>query len=288
MSYEIVYDKQFIKAKKEEKEVYFPILYCGSNNCIQYDRSSRGRRERGWHNALYICGGKQYATAEEIFSEVARQKQYYIDKYKDTEDQYEDKRFGWFSAFALSGKGTSIGYGEFKGLFKTGIAKSLSVEELRENNISTIVFSYSYDLEKFKKEGFEPFEITVKTSEELVALVDEKTKVFSGSSYNFYVRIDASEEETKRLRKRYFPRKSKYERKRILVSEFFVLAGKTVNGYFVKNTARGFRYSPFDTGGKTFYSEKKAINFKKRMRNGEIFDVKKVVLSANTTISVYE
>ena len=69
MSYEIIYDKQFVKLEREDKPtVFIPMIYGGSNNCfdITYDRLGRRRerRERSWFSFDWVCDGAKYDTME--------------------------------------------------------------------------------------------------------------------------------------------------------------------------------------------------------------------------------
>ena len=63
MSYEIIYDKNFIKVEQENKEtVYCPMIYAGSNNCYEHSYNGRERRARDWSPFTHITKGKLLAT----------------------------------------------------------------------------------------------------------------------------------------------------------------------------------------------------------------------------------
>ena len=73
MSYNIIYDKQFVKL---DQNAFIPMLLCGSNNVISYDRSNRGRRSRNWYCHDYILRGAEnrfYGSAESILNNVQKE-----------------------------------------------------------------------------------------------------------------------------------------------------------------------------------------------------------------------
>lgn len=279
MSYEIIYQKQFIKATKDGKEVFLPMIEAGSNNC--YEASGKNaRRARSWFVDTNILNGKLYGTLDEMLKRADEIRQGLIDSNKKTKeeyadwDTYEDDRFGWFAGIAIgSGHTSKSTFGQFKGIYKTGVAKALTVEELAEAGISTIIYVYTYDSEKFEKlTGFKPFRFSVKTNDELIKAIDEKNQILEPFKYKVSVTLDGWDGAFKRLRKKFAPIKKKKEW--VYVDEFFVLEND--NGYFVKNTARGYRYSYYKTGGKKFATEKEANTFKKNMKNGDIWQVRNI------------
>jgi hypothetical protein len=80
MSYEILYDKCFIKADDK----YLPMVLAGSNNCYQFDRSARGRRVRSWFNLTYACpDDKRYATEAELLEHIEAEKKKMVENHGD-------------------------------------------------------------------------------------------------------------------------------------------------------------------------------------------------------------
>jgi uncharacterized protein YlbG (UPF0298 family) len=272
MSYDIIYDRQFIRAEKEGKEVFFPIIYAGPSNCFEIGRRNGcGRRVRSWEN--YNIFGKKYATLEEMLQKANEVRERLIESNKETLkewpdwDVYSDERFGYFSALYFNGNRKTT-FGQYKGLFITGCKKALTVEELREFGVYVHVHSSIYSREheeKFKAAGKEAIFFYPKTSKELVEKIDEFEEYLKDTPYvSLYISINASETTMKRIRRVKFPTKKTspvYKE----VDEYFVIHVVNI-GYFYKGTRNGFRYSPYQDGGKRFVSAKAAERAMKRFK----------------------
>lgn len=272
MSYDLIYDKQFIKAEKDGKDVYFPMIYAGPSNCFEIGSRNRcGRRVRSWEN--YNVLDKKYGTLEEMLQKANEVRERLIERNKETLkewpdwDVYSDERFGYFTGLYFNGNRKTT-FGQYKGLFTTGCKKALTVEELNELGVSVNVHTSIYskeDVEKFKAAGKEEVYFYPQTSKELVEKVDELYEYLKDTPYvSFYISLDASEVTMKRIRRVKFPtKKTKPEYKE--VEEYFVICIVNV-GYFYKGTRNGFRYSPYQDGGKRFVSAKAAERAMKRFK----------------------
>ena len=260
MSYELFYDKQFIKAEKEGKTVFFPMIYGGSNNCIQFDNSSRGRRERSWFNFTYPLKGRRYGSLEEMLKNVEAERLGYIESNKQSNaryiadgkpewcDEYSDDRFGYYASLAIGGSHTSkTTFGMYKGIFTTGCKKALTVEELLENGISVNIHSYIYsnvEEAKFKEMGKDTFSFYPQTSEELIEKVDYFEEYIKDAPFvSMYVSINASEYTMKNLRKRLYPKTKKEQVDINTLPEYFVIFDTNSRNYVIKLTGNGYRYS---------------------------------------------
>jgi hypothetical protein len=287
MSYEIIYQKQFIKAEKNGQEVFVPMIEAGSNNCYEVIRN---RRARSWFCDTNILNGKNYGTLDEMLSSTERIRNGLIERNNHTKEQYpdwdtyNDNSFGYYASIAIGGAHTSkTTFKQFEGIYTTGVKKALTVEKLAEYGITTRVFLYIYhnDIEKLKERGYEPFSILVNTSEELIRVLDEKNELLEGSGYRVSITFDGSEREFKDVRKT-FSKETKTVIERVDVTEFFTLTDDN-GGYFVRNTRNGYRYSFYSTSStKKFFSEMEAEKFRKKMKNSDRFKVTKV--SSYTTL----
>ena len=277
MGYSIFYDKQFIKAEKNNEEVFFPMVYGGSSNCYEVGKNNRcGRRERSWFNFQYILK-KKYGTLNEMLNNISKERENVILRNKETNeeyikngnpnyvDEYSDKRWGYFTAISFGG-GCKVTYGQYKGLAITGCKKALTVEELKEFGVSVHIYTSIHskeDEENFKKAGKQEINFYPTTSKELIEKIDEfEEYVKDFPNVSLYVTINADERTMTRIRRKKFPTK-KNAPVFADVEEYFVILVVNV-GYFYKKTRNGFKYSPYQDGGKLFASQKAASKQKKR------------------------
>ena len=297
MSYEIIYDKQFIKAEKEGKPVFFPMLYMGSNNCIQFDRSARGRRERGWHNSTYQLNDKRYGTLEEMLQNVEKERERVIEgckksfeQYKEEWCKYSDERWGSHTSVSFGG-GCKSTFGQYKGLFITGCKKALTVEELKEFHVDVRICTGSFyyreeDLKKYKEAGKEEINCTVNTSKELMDKLEEIEEYLKDTPYvKFYITIDASESQMKWIRKQKFP-KTKHPKELKTVDKFYVVKDTSTGNYVLKASRGGYKYSYNGRSYcKRFFKETDAKKLAKRMNEKMLRTF--VVEEINETAQVY-
>src|SRR5574343_586940 len=152
MSYTIIFDKCFIKATKDEKDVYFPMVLGGSSNCTDFDN----KIARDWY-VHSILNGKKYGTAEEIMQAVALRRQETINSNEDYRKrceelgnpnlftEYSDDAWGYFIGLAIGSTDTNkTTFRTYANLFKKGIQNALTVEKLRELGVSINVSSWIY------------------------------------------------------------------------------------------------------------------------------------------------
>lgn len=281
MSYDIFYRKQFVKV--DDKHV-IPMVEIGSNNVWEGDNR---RRARDWNNTEL---GKAFNTIivsnKQLMANLERIRQSEIDRTKDrgeNEEQYTDKRFGWFTGFALYGKHTSsTTYGNFKGFYQSGIDNAMTVEELMEQGISVSLYPSPYAKEAAEKAGLEMKpRVCFATTEYMLAVVKEYTEYYKDSGVNLWCslngdhNIDWLEKQRKIARK-----KVKVVRVKKEVSEYYVI--HTGEGYFIKNTKYGYKYAHYSDSylNKRLVTEKQANSFlaklKKKHFKSDAFKVVKV------------
>lgn len=281
MSYEILYTRQFIKINDN---LFAPIILAGSNNCYECGRGGRdGRRDRSWWNDTNIIEHKQFASKEDILAGLDRVRQHIIDRNTErveeakvkgdfNEDVYNDERFGWWSSIAISGAHTSgTSFSMFKSFYLTGIKKALTVEQLVEGRVDIKVYSYYYN-EESKKEveakGVKFLEaVYPKTTNDLLETVKIFEDNYKDTGFSWYVSFDGgryTETIIKRLRNKFFP-KVKKQKEYKTFAFFFVLRHITNGACFYKRTKYGYKYSPYDDGGKRFLTETQAKQMLKKL-----------------------
>lgn len=253
MSYEIIYDKQFIRMPKG----FIAMTLAGSNNCYQAGSGNKMKRSRDWCNWNSL--DKLVCTEEELLDYVNGYRERLIKQYvlneerPDTEDVYEDKRFGWFTSLSIKGgRCSSTTFGNFKGVFTVGMQKALTVEELKEHGISTRIFTSTYSEKENRLKGFEPIQFCPQTSQELQDFIDEN----ESKPIRFYIDFYGASESTfkwMRLRRR---RSVETPKEKTLVTEAYAIVLHT-GAYFWKLTKYGYKYS---YSSPKYYYTKTAVN----------------------------
>jgi hypothetical protein len=249
MSYEIIYDKQFIKLSNNR---FIPIVLGGSNNCTELSPKGRERRARSWDNLS--IGESKISSLEQMLSYSNELKERLIvsnneSKYRtDVSDYYNDNRFGWFSGLQIGSGGTSkTSFKMYQNLFIYGCKNALSVEELQENFIGVRVFSSPYSKVKIEEKGLETFSNYFETTDKLENFIIEKEKLFKDNNVeaNFYITYSMSENSIYWLRKKKKLKieKEKKPKQEVEISEAYVI--KIDKGYFHKRTKTGFKYSSY-------------------------------------------
>ena len=208
MSYEIIYDKQFIRVSEDK---FVPMILTGSNNCYDYNN----RRARSWW--AYNINNKVVLTQNEMVEYAKSVRQGIIDRNNSRErdewyEAYDDKSFGYWSSIAINGSTRNTTYGQFEGIFKTGCSKSLTIEQLIDENVSVVVENTYYTSKMQEEYGIEPFSRVVTSGQELIDAISECNELFKDTPIQATVNFGyMSEEKPKYLRRKYFskPRKEK-------------------------------------------------------------------------------
>ena len=241
MSYEIIYDKQFIKVSEDK---FVPMILAGSNNCYEWSPNGGERRARSWW--AYNINGSVILTQQEMVEYAKSVRQGIIDRNTSREkdewyEEYDDKSFGYWSSIAINGGTRNTTYGQFEGIFKTGCKKALTIEQLMDEQVNVIVKN-TYYTEKMKEEyGIEPFSKSVSSGQELIDAVNECNELFKDTPIQATVEFGyMSEDKPKWLRKKYFSSVKK-EKERVELDKYYTIL---VNGnYLAKHTRSGYKYS---------------------------------------------
>ncbi|MDG1950100.1 MAG: hypothetical protein P8J32_04790 [bacterium] len=267
MSYEIIYDKQFVKLEREDKPtVFIPMIYGGSNNCfdITYDRLGRRRerRERSWFSFDWVCDGAKYDTMEAMLQ---RQLEFRNEKAQQDKDsialhgEYSDKNFGYWASLAIGGATRNTTFGQYQGIVKTGCKNAMTIEELAAENIFLSISTGSsyYSKEKFEAAGFDSFSVTPKTTEEFFTMLEDFLAKTKPHGIPCYLSLDAHENTIKRMRRKTRPQRRKTQQA-VQVDTWYTIDIEEL-GAFVKFTSRGTLYSTYDSGGLKFADKAKAL-----------------------------
>ena len=237
MSYEVIYDKQFIKVSDDK---FVPMILIGSNNCYDYDN----RRSRSWW--AYSINGSIISTQQEMVEYAKSVRQDIIDsnnaRVKDKWfEEYDDKSFGYWSSIAINGSTRNTTYGQFEGIFKTGCNKALTVEQLNSEHVTIIVKNAYCSSSEREKYGIEPFSKSVTSGQELIDAVNECNELYKDTPIQTTIEFGYMPEDRPRmLRKKYFP-KVKKEKLRLDLDKYYTIL---VNGnYLAKHTRNGYNYS---------------------------------------------
>ena len=240
MSYEIIYDKGFVKLPENN---FIPLIMAGSNNCYEVNWNGREVRSRNWWAFTHILEGKLFGTLDEMLANCEQDRNEQQQRWQD----YTDDSFGSFASLSING--SFITYGQYKGIFKSGVAKAITVEEYYAENISVMVRSLVYDQEKFKETGLEEVFFRAESSEELYEFLKNNAFRYKRAGYPLQIQLSASEKDMRRMRKRRFPR---HKREKKPVERIKVYIIRTGEGYFVENSRGGYRYSPHRSSAKEF------------------------------------
>jgi hypothetical protein len=279
MSYEIIYDKQFIKVSEDK---FVPMILTGSNNCYDYNN----KRARSWW--AYNINESVVLTLDEMIEYTKSVRQDIINRNNEREkdkwfEEYDDKSFGYWSSIAINGSTRNTTYGQFEGIFKIGCSKALTIEQLNLEHVTIIVKNTYYSDKTRREYGIEPFSKSVTSGQELIDAINECNELFKGTSIRATVEFGyMPEDKPKRLRKEYFS-KTKKEKLRVDLDKYYTIL---VEGrYLSKHTSRGYMYSFYSPQLKyaTKNEAKKIVNkFESKYPNRE-YEIKEI----NERVTLY-
>lgn len=284
MSYDIIYDKQFVKLPDNN---FIPMILSGCNNVIDYSnswRGGRGRRSRSWNSHDYITRGSEskfFASGELILKNTQKIIDECIASHANVKKDYEDKiyteaevkkSFGYFMGLAVRTQNTSqCNSTKYFNLYKNGVKDALTIEELDKIGINIEFYIYTWHDYKFSIPKPEWDQKSILTTEEFFKTlkeVNEYTKncvitTESGKTENVHVYIHFGGSDTtvsdklKRNRKNSKKKPVRYDY--VKADHFFTLRNN--NGYLKRYTAKGYRYS-YSYPMKHYRTEKEAQKFK--------------------------
>jgi hypothetical protein len=286
MSYEIIYDKQFVKLSDG---TVIPMILCGSNNTYDVVKNGVERRSRDWWCVRWFSDGLFNPTPELILAKVDEELKKKIDEYtsqeyaerynngvKHTEDEIR-REYGYYNSVALNGgRCKSMSFTSFRNIFAIGIKNAKTIEELANNDIRLVFkhfhwHDYKYSIappsEEYINTEADYFrkrdEYLVWQKECIITRDDNKQEKPSVSLY-FAGRDEYISDRIYIIRKLEKQDKPAKQKKEIMVDSYYVL--KNDNGYLVKYTARGFKYAySLSYSCKSFMTEKEANTYKNKL-----------------------
>lgn len=263
MSYEIFYNKQFVRLRKTGEVI--PVILGGSNNCFDIGYNGRNRRRaRSWaSDRFYNRKGKLSEKPDIILKNLDAQLRRIIRGQRgrgDSEATPKDikQHFGYYASLVVGGghcAGTS--WDRYRGVYANGIRSAMTVEQLDELGVN-LIFYAGYGSE----DGY-PARVPLKTEREYFLELKKWREWQGRNGRSFYLSFSPSDDarvvELIRRSKRKAPR----ERQEVEQDHFFVLGNS--NGNLKRYTARGYRYSYSQTGGKHFRTKQEAEKRRKRL-----------------------
>lgn len=251
MSYSIIYDKQFVKVGNK----YIPFVIGGDNNV--YDLYNKRSRDC---SPLMLSNRNFLSTEKELLDHLIQSRNSSFDYNKQYKKENGEEitlkdfndAYGYYTGLHIGGHSAS--FSQYQGIFKTGIRKALTIEQIRERCQIRIRFStYTWN-----KEGTEPFDKTAITSDELIT-ISELAKIYEDETGNtVYLSSNLDEKYCKTLRNYYFPI-AKKTGIRLEAGETYYAIKIENHGYFHKLTSRSVRYYGSPKAGKKFKTEKEAL-----------------------------
>lgn len=289
MSYDIFYNKQFVKLRKTGEVI--PMLLAGSSNVFEIGVGGRnGRRVRDWQSDRYYNRkGKLSEKPEAILSKVdAELRKRIRDHRGDNGTKPADIRnhFGYYSAIVVgSGSCSGTSWNQYRTVYANGIKGALTIEELDKLGVN-LVFSCWYWGEK--PEGM-PAVIPLKTEREYFIELKKWREWQANGGKSFSLSFTPSNTDRVLERLRASRRKPPKEKTTVEQDHYFVLTND--QGNLLRYTSRGYRYSYSETGGKRYRSEKDAEKYrqqlvKNRRHNADTWKVARIEGTASFTVNI--
>lgn len=241
MSYEIVYDRQFIKLEVPNSDVpwIIPLTLHGSNNCTEYTSSGRERRERNW-NAIYFNGANKLPI-EHPDKMIER-----LNDFCGTKYQEHFKRNGkWVDDAGLIR------------FFKNGIKYAKTLEELNELSYSPVYVRCHVSIWVGYDNQIELRRVAHNSAELLQFLLDAKQRIDNRSEKELvYVKIsfpwDKAVPDPKEVKKR---------SKRVFEGSYWVLKDTIRDAYIEKLTSRRLLFCHSSSYCRKFATEQEALKW---------------------------
>lgn len=237
MSYEIVYNKQFLKIDKK----IIPLTLCGSSNCYESLPNGRQRREREW-DAIYIGrSNKQIAVTE---AEIMKEIEFCCD------GEYQEH-------FMQNGK-----WVDDKGLirfFQNGIKNAKTIEELKEDYFFMGMYGY-FSIWKGMDNTIEN-RAEINSSDDLRKFLEAAQNRLDNRTdkEGIYICLGYYNEK--------FESRVKPERKaRERLTDYFAIKVGDRDSYLVKLTSRKIKYTSLCNLTKQFKTEKEANKYVKKLK----------------------
>jgi len=264
MSYDIIYNKQFVKLRKTKEVI--PMLLAGPSNCFEIGTGGRnGRRVRSWDNLRYYNRkGKISEKPELILSKLDAELNRIIRRHRGSkEDKPADIRnhFGYYASIVVgSGHCGGTSWPLYRSQFSNGIKSALTIEELDELGVNLNIYYHSYNGDS---PNGKPASIDIKTEQQYFAEIKKWKEWQKTGGKMFYLTLHPSNTDAVLRRLRASKRKPPREKTRVEQDHYFVLT----DGHYslIKYTSRGYRYSWSKSSGKKFRTEEIAEKYRQQL-----------------------
>jgi hypothetical protein len=261
MSYNIIYNKQFVKLRKTREII--PMLLSGSNNCYEIGRGGRnGRRTRDWESSRYYNRkGKISEKPEIILKHLDADLREYIRNHRgDSEATPADirNRFGYYASLVVgSGHCAGTSWDKWRSQFTNGIKQALTIEELDKLGVHLCFSAYCTS-----PNGY-PSSVSLTTERQYFSELKKWREWQNQSKSGFYLTFSPSNTDAVLERLHASKRKTPKEKVRVEQDHYFVLT----DGYsgLIKYTSRGYRYGYNKESGKRFRAEKDAEKYRQQL-----------------------
>lgn len=236
MSYEIVYNKQFLKIDGK----IIPLVLHGSNNCYEPLTNGRQRRERNW-NPIYISSNAQIAVTE---SDLMKRIKSLCDG-----GEYQEH-------FMQNGK-----WVDDKGLirfFQNGIKNAKTIEELKEDYFFKGMYGY-FSVWKGTNNTIEN-RMEINSSDNLREFLEAAQNRLDNrkEKENIYICLNYYNE---KFECRVKPERKAKER----LTDYFAIKVGNRDSYLVKQTSRRIRHASLCNMTKQFKTEKEANKYVEKL-----------------------
>lgn len=282
MSYSILYNRQFVKVADD---LFIPMIEGGDNNVYE----SNKKRARSWYNHRYVTDGAVWASSGTILSSIDKIREERIASnlrsvsagFLGQGDLYNDKNFGWHEGIALYGRRTTgTTFSMYRNFYKSGIERALTVEGLLEKGVTLHMKIYYWKPEDITSKGKEiRYDVQFTSTENLVESVNDWVEYYGDMADRIVLYYRDNWALTELIKSQ--AKKKAKKQDWVETNTYYVLegtnGGKGTNGgsgYFIKATARGYKYAYTSTGAKKFLTEKAAMNFHKKMKYKDLFKVR--------------
>jgi hypothetical protein len=261
MSYTIFYNKQFIKV--DDTRV-IPLIEVGDNNVWEVDNK---RRARDWSVMTGMTGGKLIVTNDELMKNIEgfrtdtiESNKAYLEKHPDTSiGGYSDAAWGYHIGWAMYGKSTrSSTYQVYKNFFLNGIKNAMTIEELRDNDVTITLSVYRWKDTDITDKGYEiKPDVTFTSTQHMLDTLAEYLAYY-GDKFKLILRECGMWRMVQHRKTENHNKRAEIHnnRKAITVDEWYAL--KFEDGYYVAAKRGGFRYSYYSSGAKPYMTEKDA------------------------------
>lgn len=242
MSYEIVYERRFVKVKIDAEVCILPLVLSGSNNCYEPGVGKRDRRERSW--CIFQVKDAEFYKRYGIPVIIQEDTDEHVEAMvKDK----EDTRFFKNGSNWVDGKG-------FRRYWKNGVKDAFTIEEINERRLYDTCLKVYYSGGPDESYYFASCKDSESLANALIEAGNRKIKYVKG---DVYVGFDEEDILTKnKLKQKYRPEARKAKKWTEEQGHAYVLYNGS--SYIMKLTARHIHLCYTEENAKQFKTQKAA------------------------------